>query len=434
MNVKFLPYRRRALDRKNTSVLFVLLLCSLFGLDRAAAQQPALSLDNALRIAREGNPGLQAARLRADASLQRVAPAGALPDPMLSFGLVNRPATNPANTDQPMTMNSVQLTQRFPWPGKLRYGAERARFLALAQSLDADETELRLEARVKEAYFQIAFIDLSLGIMGGTRDLLRNFRDVSSALFSVGTGLQQDVLQAQVTVARMTENITVAGQTRVALAARLNALLGRWPSNPIGATFLPAIDGELPTLEDLMRMATDARPALQAAQQRVEAAKAGYRAAARAVYPDITVTLGYANRPQFVDFSTLRIGLRLPIFAGSRYAPLRREMSALRQAADAQVSDIYNQTFAQLAGLRAEAVRANNLADLYTTSVLPQARAAVESALSAYQVGRVDYMTLVTSEMTVNRYEIESVRLQADYLRAVAQIEALVGSSNGEGL
>ena len=68
------------------------------------------------------------------------------------------------------------------------------------------------------------------------------------------------------------------------------------------------------------------------------------------------------------------------------------------------------------------------MASLYATSILPQARAAVESAASAYRVGRVDYMTLLANEMTVNRYRIESVRLTAEYHSAVAQAEAIVGA------
>ena len=51
----------------------------------------------------------------------------------------------------------------------------------------------------------------------------------------------------------------------------------------------------------------------------------------------------------------------------------------------------------------------------------------MESSLSAYRVGQVDFMTLVQSELTVNRYEIERVRLTAAYHTAVAEIEALLG-------
>jgi outer membrane protein TolC len=106
-------------------------------------------------------------------------------------------------------------------------------------------------------------------------------------------------------------------------------------------------------------------------------------------------------------------------------------MEAVQLLEQARATDLYNETFARLAELRAEAERARSLSELYATSVLPQAQAAVESALSAYRVGGVDYMTLVANQMTVNRYEIQTVLLIADYHRAVAGIEALVGGVSG---
>ena len=82
--------------------------------------------------------------------------------------------------------------------------------------------------------------------------------------------------------------------------------------------------------------------------------------------------------------------------------------------------------------MRAAADRARALSELYANAVLPQARAAVESALSAYRVGRVDYTTLINNELTVNRYEIEAVQLTAEYHQAVAELEALVGTDLGD--
>ncbi len=229
----------------------------------------------------------------------------------------------------------------------------------------------------------------------------------------------------------MTEDITVMEQDRVAMAARLNALLGRAATAPVGALELPGPGGELPPVDRLMALAAEGRPALQAARQRAQAAEAGYRAARRALYPDITVSLSYGARPQFDDFVSLNFGISIPVFAGSSQLPLRREMEAMQRMEEARELDLYNETFAQLAELRAQAERARSLSKLYETSVLPQAQAAVESALSAYRVGRVDYTTLVVNEMTVNRYRIESVRLTAEYHRAVAQVEALVGTTLG---
>lgn len=411
---------------------FVMLVPIVAGPRLAEAQYPpdTLALSDAIGIARAANPALLAARLRADAAVERVSPAGALPDPQLSFGFRNWPTD--FSTDQGMTMNSIQLMQRFPWPGKLKFGQERMRRLAAADRLETQETEVVLVARVKSVYYQVAYVDRALRIMEETRELLRDFYQVSLAMYRVGRGLQQDVLQAQVAIATMTEDITVMEQNRVAMVARLNALLGRAPTVPVEALELPVPTGVLPRQDSLMSLAAESRPALRAARERAQAAEAGYRAARRTLYPDLTVTLGYGLRPQFENLATLMFGISVPLWAGSRQLPLRREMVAMQAMEEAKELDLYNETFARIAELTAEADRARSLSVLYATAVLPQARAAVESALSAYRVGEVDYMTLVQNEMTVNRYEIESVRLTAEYQRAIAQIEALIGGQIGE--
>jgi outer membrane protein TolC len=125
--------------------------------------------------------------------------------------------------------------------------------------------------------------------------------------------------------------------------------------------------------------------------------------------------------------ATLMLGVTLPLWAGSKQHSVRREMEAEQAIEQAREMDLLNETFARLVELTANAERARSLIELHETAILPQARAAVESALSAYRVGQVDFMTLVTNELTVNRYEIEIVRLAADYHRASAEVEALIG-------
>jgi len=395
----------------------------------AAAQSggDTLELAAAIRQARSANPMLRSARLEADAAAARVPQAGALPDPQFQVGLDNRPLAGFGAAD-PMTMNSYQVTQVLPWPGRLSFGQDRVRSLARAQRLDAAQAEADLIARVSGVYFRLAYMDRALGVMGQTRDLLRSFLQVSSAMYGVGTGLQQDVLQAQVAVARMTEDITVMTQDRLAMAARLNALLGRDATVAVGALELPVIEDTLPGVDSLMALAVLRRPALGAARQRVLAAAAGYREARRQFFPDLMVGVSYGQRPRFDDMVSLMVGFSIPVWAGSRQLPLRQEMQAMQSAQEAQERDLYNETYAQLAELRARAVRARNLSYLYATAILPQARASVDAALASYRVGQVNFMSLLDNQMTVNRYATESVRLLAEYREAVAEIGALLGA------
>ncbi len=68
-------------------------------------------------------------------------------------------------------------------------------------------------------------------------------------------------------------------------------------------------------------------------------------------------------------------------------------------------------------------------ARLYQTTILPQARLAVESALAAYRVNRVDFLTLLDNQMTVFNYETSRVSALSGYNKALAEIDLLTGRS-----
>ena len=61
----------------------------------------------------------------------------------------------------------------------------------------------------------------ALAIMGESRDLLRNFFQVSQAMYAVGSGLQQDVLRAQVEVSNLEAELVRLRQQLASAQARL---------------------------------------------------------------------------------------------------------------------------------------------------------------------------------------------------------------------
>jgi len=70
---------------------------------------------------------------------------------------------------------------------------------------------------------------------------------------------------------------------------------------------------------------------------------------------------------------------------------------------------------------------AKQLLDLYTKAVVPQASLALESSMSAYEVGNVDFLTMLANFTTVLNYEVDYYRELADYQTALARMEPLVG-------
>jgi outer membrane protein, heavy metal efflux system len=106
---------------------------------------------------------------------------------------------------------------------------------------------------------------------------------------------------------------------------------------------------------------------------------------------------------------------------------MREEAAAMKQMAEADLAAMRAETRGKIGEAYANLRRARNLAQLYRTTVLPQAEATVASALSAYRVGQVDFMTLLDDRMTVNKYLKELYGLDADQGKAWAELEMLIG-------
>ena len=393
-----------------------------------AAQSDTLRLTDAVAAARAANPAVQASRLRAEAEQERVSPAGALPDPVLELGLLNRPFDG-FGTDERMTMNVIGLKQAFPWPGNQGFSEEGREHAARAARFDAAEVEAQVVARTRAVHARLAYLDRAIAITADTRSMLRDFLEVAESRYASGAGVQQDVLQAQVAVGRTTADLAGMEQERVAAAARLNALMGRPAGEEIPAVDLPFPGGESLPLDSLMILAQTGRPALAAAEERALAAESRYRAAGRASYPDFELRVAYGQRPQYTDMGSIALGVSLPIWGGSKDKPLERAAAADQAELDARALELHYETYARLGELRAADERARTLEEIYRVQILPQAEAAVESAFAAYQVGSVDYATLLDARLTVNQYAIDRVRLAAERLQATAEIDALTRAS-----
>ncbi|MFL5582228.1 MAG: TolC family protein, partial [Gemmatimonadaceae bacterium] len=124
---------------------------------------------------------------------------------------------------------------------------------------------------------------------------------------------------------------------------------------------------------------------------------------------------------------SLMLGASVPIFARSRQLRLRDEAAAMRQMALADLASMRAETRGRVGEAYASLTRARRLAALYRGTILPQAEASVASALAAYRVGQVDFMTLLDNRMTVNQYRQELYALEADEGKAWADLEMLTG-------
>ena len=382
------------------------------------SNNPAL-LTSLVAEALENNPEIRAALRERDAASQRIAPAAALDDPVLEAGVINAPlASSPFNRED-MTMKMIGLSQRLPFPGKRGLRQDVAAKDAEAVGYGYQETVNRVARDIKTAYFDLGLTLERTGLVEKNKLILERFLRIAEGRYEVGQGSQADVLKAQTQVSRMVDELLRLARERPTVEAELIRALGR---NAIVAAPVPEppqLREEPLNLESLRETALTQRPQLLALQSIVARNEKALDLARKELLPRLRCTLvvrparQHAGRHQALRHGDPDCGDQPAGVARKQTRAARSRGLALRDQAQSMYQAQRNEVAARLRQQTALAEQNLKSARLYQTAILPQARLTVESALAAYRVNRVDFLTLLDSQMTVFNYEISLVTAMA---------------------
>lgn len=403
--------------------------------DVAAAPEVTSPIDSLLAEALAHNPDIASARATSDAAQQRIAPAGALEDPMLEAGIVNAPLPFSLRRDD-MTMEMLGLSQKLPFPGKraLRHDIAVAEASSIAHAVN--ETINRIARDVRVAYEELRLAVTAQRLVTQNLDTVTQLTSLAQARYAVGQATQSDALQAQTQLTRMRQDLLRIGQEEQARRSDLKRLLGR--RDPDGAPIVIARSTlvDLPASPaTLVKTAQEERPQLQALASLIEKSEQEVALARREYYPDFELRFGYGFReptPEGMprdDMVTLTVAVNLPLWRKSRLEPRVAEALAMRAQAASLAESQRLETQAMLESELAAENQQRESAVLYRSTLIPQTDASFESALTAYRVGRVDFLTLLEARMRVYETALGEAQAIAEHNKAVAEICFLTGQS-----
>ena len=390
-------------------------------------------LTSLISEALENNPEIQAALRERDAASQRIAPAEALDDPVLEAGLINAPLTSSTLNREDMTMKMIGLSQRLPFPGKRGLRKDVAAQDAQSVGYGYQETVNRVARDIKIAYFDLGLTFERTRLVEKNKLILEDLLHIAEKHYGVGLGSQADALKAQTQVSRIVDELLRLARERPTVEAELIRALGRNVHVAVPVPEPPQLREETLSLESLRETALSQRPQLLALQSIVARNEKAMDLARKNYYPDFDVRLAYGQRDNMLDGTrrpdmvTLTVAVNLPVWRENKLAPRVAEAVARRDQAQSMYEAQRNEVAASLRQQMALAEQNLQSARLYRTAILPQARLTVESALAAYRVNRVDFLTLLDSQMTVFNYEISLVTAMANYNKALAEIDLLTG-------
>ena len=417
-----------------------LLTVFLLGQGIALAQQPASSaaqtrvnessnarLSDLIEQALENNPEIKSMQRRFDMMRARVPQVKALDDPMLSVGYMGNIAPFYVQRDDPSSGRSISITQDLTFPGKRALKGKVASSEADAEWWAFEQTRRNVVAEVKDAYFDLYYLNTALGVVSKTKTLLEQFTKIAEARYAVGRGIQQDVLKAQVEFSKLLEQQTVLEQRKQIAEARLNSLLYRESDSPLGipAELLPR---EFPyTLAGLNETAIANYPQLKAQRKKIDSTQYAIQLAKKEFYPDFSVGFTYVNRPAMPEMYGVMVGVKLPIYTTQKQRPALTEATASFEAEKRTLENMVTVLMFKIRDKYLAQNTAARLTKLYSTTIVPQSSASMESAIAGYQVGGVDFLTLLDNLMTLLNYELSYYEQLSNEEKAVAALEPLVG-------
>jgi outer membrane protein TolC len=256
---------------------------------------------------------------------------------------------------------------------------------------------------------------------------------VAEARYSVGEGIQQDVIKAHVEISKMVDELIMLDQRRRAVEARLNALLDRPSDSGLGKPEEVVVRKFPYTVEELQKTAVDSNPTLQAMKKMIESREKAYALAKKDYYPDFKLSFAYGLRADMPDGEDRRnmmtgmVEVNIPIFYKSKQDRKVAEAKADLQAAEAQYRAMKNEILYMVADMATMIQRLERQMELYKTGIIPQTSLQIESALSAYRVNKADFMTLLDSRMTLYKYELDYHQALTEFEKNAASLGAAIG-------
>jgi outer membrane protein len=412
---------------------------------RAEAQKPRITLEEAISRANRVQPSVisAAGAIRNANARQRSAFGAFLPSLSLSASRGNNfsegqqldPSTGQFTTSGSSTGSlrtsvntSVDLFSGF------RRGGERRAANANRSAADANfqNAQFQQQLETTNTYFDALAAEHLMRVREASVRRAEEQLKVAVAKLQAGRGIRPDSLRSLVTLGNAQLQL-VNAQTALATAeANLGRLVGE--DGPVSAVDDSMLYRLLPRVDTaaLRAEALATAPAVRSAEADAVSAHAAIGIAKAAYYPSLDLSASaQLNGSSRNDYSLLKsrsitLGLSWPLFN-----QFQREQSIVSarvsaEVADADAAESRRQVVASLIAAVA-ALEAARLRIGITQTSVQAGQEDLRVQQERYRLGASTIVDVLTSQEALNQAEVDAVTARFDYVRARAQISALIG-------
>lgn len=394
---------------------------------RAFEGMDQLSAETLIQEVLTRNPGLAQMRAAYQAASDRYPQVTSLEDPFL--GTTVAPASIGSNEVD--FGYRLEVSQKIPFPGKLRIRGENALAEAQAAGNDVELMRLQLIEAAKSAFYDYYLVHRAIEVNKESLSLLDRIRKLIDVRYQNSQADQQELFQEDVEIGRQHERGFTLERMRQEAVGRINILMHRPPDEPLPSspTDLPVAD-QIPDVDVLRASALAHRPDLEALRNRIGAEEASLRLANREYYPDFDLIVAYdtimGNGPTHDLAAQVAVRVNLPVQRTRRSAAVSEAEDRVAQK-QAELARLMDQVNYEVHQAYAQVQESKRIVRLYEQEVLPAAQKNVEAAQVAYTPGKIPLLSLIEAQRNYVTLQDRQYEAIADYHRRLANLERAVG-------
>jgi outer membrane protein TolC len=243
------------------------------------------------------------------------------------------------------------------------------------------------------------------------------------------------VLQAQVEMSKLIDEKITLEKRRRTLADRINELLNRERFMVVE----PPAELEFMNLQlksdELTSMALQENPQLRVKQTEIDIVQIGINLAKKDYWPDMDLKLAYGQRDEdrtgrsLPDFVSAQVVMNIPIWQKTRQDSKLSSTLKAREAAEKSYRNLLKSLPFQVDALVTEIGDTQKNYKLFTDALLLQADQWARSSQAAYEVGSLEFNTMLNAQIRLLRFELQADKYLLDIYQKRAELEEVLGGS-----
>ena len=121
----------------------------------------------------------------------------------------------------------------FPWFGVIETRTDAAAAEANAAYKRYEAAKLELFYKVKDSFYEYAFLAQALDIAKQNLELLKHFEEVARTRYTAAAGSHPDIIRVQIELATLADRLESTEQMQEPIVTKLNSALNRESSLPL---------------------------------------------------------------------------------------------------------------------------------------------------------------------------------------------------------